>query len=89
MIKVSNTFSLGPNKCSTNPCKNGATCLTIGADNYSCLCTSYYTGTHCENAVPTQKPTTPKPSSSTTTTEATEAPTLIPKTTTKYEAIFN
>ena len=52
-------FSSGPNKCSTNPCKNGATCLTIGADNYNCLCTSYYTGKHCENVVATQKPATP------------------------------
>ena len=36
------------NPCDSNPCLNGATCLTSGS-MYTCLCPSGFDGTNCEN----------------------------------------
>ena len=35
------------NPCYNNPCLNGATCQTSGA-NYICVCPQFYSGTNCQ-----------------------------------------
>jgi hypothetical protein len=39
--------------CSSNPCKNGGTCVPIGS-SYSCFCGlhSIYTGKNCDSTAP-------------------------------------
>jgi len=36
------------NECSSNPCKNGGSCLN-GINRFTCLCTSQYRGIYCES----------------------------------------
>lgn len=38
------------NECSNNPCQNGGTCVD-GCAQYTCLCTSSYTGSQCQYRV--------------------------------------
>ncbi|EDO46973.1 predicted protein [Nematostella vectensis] len=40
-----------------NPCKNGGSCVTAGANAYNCTCTSNYMGKNCDDLKPTQSPT--------------------------------
>jgi len=39
-----------PGKCSNNPCKNGANCIDIDENNYSCVCPPGYSGPTCETS---------------------------------------
>lgn len=40
-------------ECESNPCKNGATCKTLGTalDFYQCLCVTGYDGVNCETDI--------------------------------------
>ena len=38
------------NECSSNPCKNGATC-TDATNQYTCQCVAGYTGAKCETSM--------------------------------------
>ncbi|XP_035682436.1 proprotein convertase subtilisin/kexin type 5-like [Branchiostoma floridae] len=38
------------NECQSNPCQNGGTCENM-VDRYSCTCSGYFEGEHCETAV--------------------------------------
>ena len=40
-----------PSKCSDNLCLNGGVCRDIDKNNYTCICSSEYSGTNCENIV--------------------------------------
>ena len=40
-------FALDGSECSTNPCRNGGSCVD-GCASYTCHCRPYYSGTNCE-----------------------------------------
>ena len=42
-------LSLDINECSSNPCKNGATCNDL-LNKYTCTCVTGYQGTDCETS---------------------------------------
>ena len=37
-------------ECSSNPCRNGASCLEH-TDSYTCACADGYDGIHCEHEI--------------------------------------
>lgn len=43
--------SLNSYNCTSDPCKNGATCLNTANNGYLCRCPDAWTGEDCENDV--------------------------------------
>ena len=43
--------SLLARACRSTPCMNGATCVPIGSDDFSCTCTSGWKGSQCQDDV--------------------------------------
>ena len=41
-------FAAIPTACSSDPCKNGATCTDVTLDTYSCACANNFTGANCD-----------------------------------------
>lgn len=52
-IRVNRLFDrLNTDNCSTNPCKNGGTCIRVfSSAGYVCQCTDAWTGTNCDEDV--------------------------------------
>ena len=48
-----NSCFIGKSACDKQPCRNGASCFAVGADDYWCLCGLRLTGKKCETPVPT------------------------------------
>ena len=43
-------LSVSPNPCSSNPCKNGATCNKMTDTEYTCSCRDGFYGPNCEKS---------------------------------------
>ncbi|RDD43368.1 Deleted in malignant brain tumors 1 protein [Trichoplax sp. H2] len=51
---VTVTNQLCNNPCDASPCLNGGTCVPVNAQNYTCTCTSDYSGQNCQTFVNVQ-----------------------------------
>ncbi len=54
--------------CSSRPCQNGATCVTISSLQYKCECTPFFWGPNCEWCYTSSTPSSATSSKTTTVT---------------------